>query len=196
MLFTAGSCVTVNDYALVVGKLIGHGKGGYSYLADHNGQQVLLKQIHHEPRARGSSDNTLEAEERDYLRLVQAGIRVPAMLAIDRERELIVKEYIAGCTLLEIIAAGQATEPYFRPMRDMAAQAEAAGLNIDYFPGNFVVCGGLLYYIDYECNAYTDEWSFANWGMKFWARTPEFEECLRQKLLQTQAHLQALTERL
>ena len=58
-----------------------------------------------------------------------------------------------------------------------AAQAKAAGLNIDYFPTNFVVSGG-LWYIDYECNAYMDEWSFDNWGVKYWSHTPELEACL------------------
>ena len=43
-----------------------------------------------------------------------------------------------------------------------------AGLNIDYYPTNFVVQDDLLYYIDYECNAYMDEWNFENWGMKCW----------------------------
>ena len=61
----------------------------------------------------------------------------------------------------------------------MAARAKAAGLNIDYFPTNFVVNGGLLYYVDYECNGYMDEWSFENWGVKYWSRTPEFERYLQ-----------------
>ena len=30
-------------------RLLGHGKGGYSYLAERDGRQVVLKQIHHEP---------------------------------------------------------------------------------------------------------------------------------------------------
>jgi hypothetical protein len=55
----------------------------------------------------------------------------------------------------------------------MAELARAAGLNIDYFPTNFVVNGGLLWYIDYECNAYDDRWSFETWGRKYWSRTPE-----------------------
>ena len=60
----------------------------------------------------------------------------------------------------------------------MAAQAKAAGLNIDYFPTNFVIRDGLLWYVDYECNDYMDEWSFDNWGVRYWSRTPEFEEYL------------------
>ena len=37
----------------------------------------------------------------------------------------------------------------------------------------------MLWYIDYECNKYMEEWSFENWGVKYWSRTPEFEEYLR-----------------
>lgn len=62
----------------------------------------------------------------------------------------------------------------------MASKAKDAGLNIDYFPTNFVESGGLLYYIDYECNGYTDEWSFDNRGVKYWSRTPEFLEYINQ----------------
>ena len=61
----------------------------------------------------------------------------------------------------------------------MAALAKAAGLNIDYFPTNFVVQDGLIWYVDYECNAYMDAWNFENWGIKYWSRTPEFEDYLR-----------------
>ena len=54
-----------------------------------------------------------------------------------------------------------------------------AGLNIDYFPTNFVVCDGLICYVDYECNPYMAEWSFENWGIKYWSRTPEFERTIK-----------------
>ena len=179
MLFTVGSCVAVNDYALVVGKLIGHGKGGYSYLADHGGEPVVLKQIHHEPCAYYSFGNKIEAEQRDYQRLLAAGIRMPKMLAIDLQQERIVKEYIAGSTILDMVVSGSSAEAYLPQVREMAAQAKAKGLNIDYFPSNFVVHDGELYYIDYECNDYMEEWNFENWGIKYWSRTPEFEDYLK-----------------
>ena len=50
----------------------------------------------------------------------------------------------------------------------MASLAKDKGLNIDYYPTNFVIQDGLLYYIDYECNQYMDEWSLENWGIKCW----------------------------
>ncbi|MDO5296333.1 MAG: hypothetical protein Q4F00_06830 [bacterium] len=181
MILSPGTAVSVNAQLLIVEQLLGHGKGGYSYLAERAGSQVVLKQIHHEPCAYYSFGNKIEAEERDYQRLLRAGIRIPRMLALDRESELIVKEYIAGSTVLELIIAGQSAEPYVPAVRGMAAQARSAGLNIDYFPSNFVVRDGKLYYIDYECNEYMEEWNFENWGSKYWSRTPELEEYLRQK---------------
>lgn len=41
------------------------------------------------------------------------------------------------------------------------------GINIDYFPTNFVVQDGEIYYIDYEDNHYMEEWNFENWGIKY-----------------------------
>jgi len=38
----------------------------------------------------------------------------------------------------------------------MADAAEKTGLNIDYFPTNFVVKDNLIYYVNYECNQYMD----------------------------------------
>ena len=160
-------------------RLLGHGKGGYSYLADCDGQQVVVKQIHHEPCDYYAFGNKIESERRDYERLQAVGIRIPRMLAIDPQAERIVKEYLEGSTIFDLIKDGASAEPFLAQVRDMAAKAKAAGLNIDYFPTNFVVRNGLLWYVDYECNDYTDEWSFETWGIRYWSRTPEFEAYLR-----------------
>ena len=72
-------------------ELLGHGKGGYSYLAEDDGQQVVVKQIHHEPCDYYAFGNKIEAEQRNYERLQAAGIRIPRMLAIDMDAERIVR---------------------------------------------------------------------------------------------------------
>ena len=41
--------ITVNNIPYSVIRLLGKGKGGYSYLAQRNGRQYVIKQIHHEP---------------------------------------------------------------------------------------------------------------------------------------------------
>ena len=103
------------------------------------------------------------------------------MLSIDPDAERIVKEYIEGPTIFEMIRDGASAEPYLDQVRDMAAKAKAAGMNIDYFPTNFVVRNGLIWYVDYECSEYTDKWNFENWGIRYWSRTPEFDAYLKDR---------------
>lgn len=49
-----------------------------------------------------------------------------------------------------------------------------ADTNIDHFPTNSILKDGILYYVDYECNAYMEEWNFENWGIKYWSKTQDF----------------------
>ena len=41
--------MTVNEKEYEIHRLLGKGKGGYSYLASDGMQKFVLKQIHHEP---------------------------------------------------------------------------------------------------------------------------------------------------
>ena len=166
------------EYRII--KLLGHGKGGYSYLAETETGQAVVKQIHHEPCDYYAFGNKIEAERHDLERLRHTGIRIPEVISIDEVNERLVKEYIEGRTVFELIRDGGSAEPYLEQVREMAAQAKAAGLNIDFFPTNFVIRGGLIWYVDYECNDYTEEWNFENWGIRYWSRTPEFKEYLKQ----------------
>lgn len=166
--------MTVNGTEYSIQRLLGKGKGGYSYLAGRDGKIFVLKQIHHEPCDYYQFGNKIEAEMTDYKRLSAAGIRIPEMFEVDVENERILKEFIDGETIYSLVKNGGSAEPYLEQVRQMAAQAKSAGLNIDYFPTNFVIQDSLLYYIDYECNNYMDEWNFENWGIKYWSRTSEF----------------------
>lgn len=176
--------LTVNEKEYTIIRMLGKGKGGYSYLAEKDGKQYVLKQIHHEPCAYYTFGNKIEAENNDYKRLLEADIRIPQMIDIDIENERILKEYIEGDTIFDMVKDDvSAVKPYMEQIYEMADKAKSAGLNIDYFPTNFVVQNGLIYYIDYECNEYMDEWNFENWGIKYWSRTPEFIEYLTKNNL-------------
>ena len=69
--------MTVNGKEYEIRKLLGHGKGGYSYLAVRGEKEYVLKQIHHEPCDYYQFGNKMEAEKRDYDRLKKTGIRMP-----------------------------------------------------------------------------------------------------------------------
>lgn len=158
----------INGSTCRVLRFLGRGKGGYSYLAEREGEQVVLKQIHHEPCDYYSFGNKIESELRDYHRLREAGIPMPRMLELDLRTERILKEYVEGPTVAELLRAGRSAEPWLPQVRKMAALAKASGLNIDYYPTNFVVHDGQLWYVDYECNAYSEQWDFEHWGIRHW----------------------------
>ena len=168
--------LTVNGVSYEIEKLLGHGKGGYSYLVRKDGSAYVLKQIHHAPCSYYTFGNKIEAERNDYERLQNAGIRIPVMLDIDMQNERILKEYIPGPTIYALVKQDAVKPQYFDQVRHMAWQAQQAGLNIDYFPTNFVVCKDTLYYVDNECNTYMEQWNFENWGNAYWWKSPAFVE--------------------
>ncbi len=173
-------CVNQREYRIV--KLLGHGKGGYSYLAERDGQRYVVKQIHHEPCEYYTFGNKIEAERNDYHRLLQTGIRIPQMLDIDSENERVLKEYIDGLSIYDLVKNETMKASYLIQMREMAKVVYSAGLNIDYFPTNFIVQDDLIFYIDYECNDYMDEWNFENWGIKYWSKTQEFMDHMKKNV--------------
>lgn len=168
--------MSVNGREYRIRKLLGKGKGGYSYLAEDERGVYVLKQIHHEPCDYYQFGNKIEAEQRDYERLRKIGIKMPKMLDVDVEQERILKEYIEGDTIYDLVLQDKVKTIYLEQMKKMCDLLYPANTNIDYFPTNFVVNNDEIYYIDFECNDYMEEWNFENWGIKYWSKTPEFLE--------------------
>ena len=165
-----GEILTVNDAAYTVLRLLGKGKGGYSYLVWDEKGQYTLKQIHHEPCSYYTFGNKLESELRDYETLLRLGIPMPRLLAVDHRQERILKEYIAGPTAAELVSTGRMEPVWLEQVRAMCRLLYPAGLNIDYYPTNFIPMDGTLYYIDYECNSYMEQWDFDHWGVRYWTQ--------------------------
>ena len=99
--------MTVNGAEYAVLHLLGKGKGGYSYLVTDGTTQYVLKQIHHEPCEYYTFGDKLHSELRDYETLRKIGIPMPRLLAVDTTQERILKEYIAGQTVAELLKAGR-----------------------------------------------------------------------------------------
>lgn len=166
--------LSVNGKIYSIVRLLGKGKGGYSYLALDGDKKVVLKQIHHEPCDYYSFGNKIEAELNDYRKLQFIGIPMPKLIDVDIQQERIVKEFIDGQTVFEMVLNDNLPKGCLEQIKQMCALLYPSYTNIDYFPTNFVLQDGVLYYIDYECNDYDPKWNFENWGIKYWSKTPEF----------------------
>lgn len=161
----------LNEKEYEVIRLLGKGKGGYSYLVCTPGkpqERFVLKQIHHEPCEYYTFGDKLQSECNDYGKLSAIGIPMPKMVEVDEGRERILKEYIDGPTIAQLVEQGEMLPEYFHQVQAMCDLLYPANTNIDYYPTNFVVQNGILYYIDYECNVYDPKWNFENWGSQYW----------------------------
>ena len=158
--------VNNNDYHII--RLLGKGKGGYSYLVQKNSQFYVLKQIHHEPCDYYSFGNKIEAEYNDYNRLINTNLSVPRMIDIDFGNERILKEYIEGPDIATLVKKKLMKENYYSQIEEMAQMLKEQNLNIDYYPTNFIVQNDKLYYIDYECNSFMAQYSYHTWGKQYW----------------------------
>ena len=171
--------MTCNGREFEVLKLLGKGKGGYSYLVTDGTHQYVLKQIHHEPCDYYTFGDKLGSELRDYETLRNLGIPMPELLDADHAQERILKTFIDGDTVNVLVKEDRMEAAFYDRIQAICHRLYAAGLNIDYYPTNFVVEGGTLYYIDYECNGYMEQWNYENWGCRYWYKTPEFEEAFQ-----------------
>ena len=170
--------VNGRDYEVI--RLLGKGKGGYSYLVSDGKAKYVLKQIHHEPCDYYQFGDKLQSELNDYQRLVSLDLPLPKLLDVDIRQERILKEYIDGETVYHYVLRDRLKPEYVRQVRAMCAKLYPSGLNIDYFPTNFVVQEDVLYYIDYECNGYMEQWDFEHWGSAYWHKSEQFLEYAKQ----------------
>ena len=160
----------VNDKEYEVVTLLGKGKGGYSYLVTREGTFYVLKQIHHEPCSYYTFGNKIEAELNDYQTILKTGINIPKMIDVDKKEERILKEYIEGPMISELVNEDKMKDTYYEQVLKIQELCKKAGINVDYYPTNFIVKDDILYYIDYECNKYDPKWDYDNWGSQYWKK--------------------------
>ena len=96
--------LTINEKDFQVLRLLGKGKGGYSWLVTDGAGEYVIKQIHHEPCDYYQFGDKLASERQDYARLVAAGAPVPKLLAVDEQQERHIKE-------LKELILGRETKP-------------------------------------------------------------------------------------
>lgn len=164
------SNLIINSKMYSIVRLLGKGKSAYSYLVKSENKLFVAKVIHHEKCDYYEfGDDKLLPEIKDYEILGSLKIRIPLLLDVDYGREIILKEFILGETIKEQIDQGSFDQKYLNQIEKMSITLKENGLNIDYYPTNFIVYHEEVYYIDYECNKFDERWSYENWGKAFYS---------------------------
>ena len=115
---------TVNNRQYEVIKEIGHGKGGYCYLVKcDDGNLYALKKMHHEPCDFYQFDDKMKSELEDYERLKDI-VLLPKMIDYDIDQEIVIKEYIDGDNIVDLIKNDVNIEKYVEDVRSMAKRCQ------------------------------------------------------------------------
>jgi hypothetical protein len=166
----SGEIVSTEIGDLTIVRIIGKGKSGYSYLAERGKEFVVYKLMHYEHCPYYHfRDNKVKLEEQAYKILSGLDICIPEMLVCNHNENYLIKKYIEGLLVPEYFEKYPGDEIILLQLFNMANKLKMHNLNIDYFPSNFVISKNKLYYIDYEVNPYSFEWSLENWGIYYWA---------------------------
>ena len=118
--------LTLNGREYRVLRLLGKGKGGYSYLVTDGSADYVLKQIHHEPCDYYQFGDKMASELNDYEKLTGIGIPMPKLLDADRQQERILKEFIPGDTIYTYVKEDRMEADFFRQMEDTISSGAAA----------------------------------------------------------------------
>ena len=121
--------ITVNHIAYNVIRLLGHGKGGYSYLVEKDGCQYVLKQIHHEPCNYYSFGTGI------FILTLFPGIQreyVDVVMQMKNLRALVIKTYGSG---------NAPQKPWFIKLLKEATERGIVIVNISQCPTGMVEMG-------------------------------------------------------
>lgn len=167
-MFNINEKIIVNNKEYQIINFLGKGKGGYSYLCKYNKNYYVLKKIHHEKCDYYQFGNKIESELKDYNTLKNLNIPMPKLIDVDIQKEIIIKQYINGPTIEQLVKERKNIDKFLLQMRNICLILYKNNINIDYYPTNFVIENEQLFYIDYECNVYDEKWDFEHWGIKYW----------------------------
>jgi TP53 regulating kinase and related kinases len=148
-------------------KYLGSGKSAYSYLVKKDDAFFVLKQMHLKPFVNGHIFKVKD-ELSSYYKLLELGIQVPTLITYDEDEQYLIKSYVDGVNLTDLIKDNQIPIMIYHAFYLIIQNIESMGYTIDYFPTNFILNQGRLIYVDYEINPYEEDWNFENWGVHFW----------------------------
>ncbi|OJF76088.1 MAG: hypothetical protein BKP49_08010 [Treponema sp. CETP13] len=161
---------------------IGEGKSAISLLYEnHNHKKVTLKNYIQTEQNAIPLTEAVNFEILSHERMAVAGISIPKLIGFNKEKLLLVKEYIDGPVMIDYVAQGKITDQILQKMFDLHYKLKRAGFHVDFYPANFIICNDRMYCIDYEAHEYNSEWDFINWGIFYWLNTNGIKEFLVTK---------------
>lgn len=103
-----------------------------------------------------------------YNMLKKFKINIPNLIFIDKENKIILREYIQGENIQELIKQKKINQDTLMEIFSISELLNINNFNIDYKPENFIVHDNKLFYTKYVIYPYDESYNFHNYGVYFW----------------------------
>lgn len=112
-------------------------------------------------------------------KLENSGVRAPKIYIFDKNKHIIVEEFIDGDTVLDTLIKEDLPEVYIEQIYLMNWYMKKDKFAIDFDPANFKFDNGKLFYIGNKIKKYDEKYSFQKMGVWYWFYTKDFVDYLK-----------------
>lgn len=162
--------VLKKEYEIV--SLLKEGEFASSYKCSFKGKIFFVKVFKDKP--------SFLAELNNHIQLKKYGIRVPKLIKKDKVNFILVYQFIDGETVLETIIKSELVEQYYNELFEQYRFARFSKIDLNYFPANFKLVNGELFYLSKEFFASKEETKLENSGIFYWFYSDDLVKYLKE----------------
>lgn len=156
------SIILLNHEAWMIKRHLHRGQSSDTYIV-HNDLHLpfIIKAYHPDTHA-------FARDVEDYETLKALGVMMPLLLHAETSQRMLVKQYLKGETVAQILKKQRLDPLLLSKMKDLADYLKNKGVMLNYHPENFMVWDTLIYYVDYTCLPYDSTHDFDHVGLAHW----------------------------
>jgi len=112
------------------------------------------------------------------------GVRVPKMILFDKDKHIVVTEYVEGKTALDLLIESDLKEEIFEKAFQINWYARNSKFSLDFSPENFLWDGSNLYYISEKCSKFDEKKNLEKTKIFLWFYSSDLVKHLMSKGIQ------------
>ena len=142
-----------------------------SFLATYKGQEFEVFKFDYK---------TVEGDALMYalMRIKNAGIRAPKLFWIDKKAGYIVREYLTGESVMELISRENIPEEIYKQLFINEYLAKVNKMTLNYEPDKWIIKDNTLYYMLPQFIEYNEEKDLVKKYLRLWFPTKELAQYL------------------
>ena len=149
-----------------------------TFIAEYKHKKYLIRDLH------GNLKEFYHIID-SYKPFINTGIKHPKVRGKDKNRGLLVIDYIDGENVMEMLLKADLPEIVYEKIFFLAYMAKVEHKALNFDPSLFIFDGKEIYYMSEELYPFNDDTKFINKGIRLWFYTREFVSLIEEKGLKS-----------